>query len=60
LIPLYIKWRQAKTNWGVSGRGRERDREEQINGVRDVALERIRNGMGLEMTVGKMTPEYFK
>ncbi len=34
---LYIKQRQVKTEWGVSGRARKRDREKQIKGVRDRA-----------------------
>jgi hypothetical protein len=34
---LSYKTEAGKTEKGVSGRGRERDREEQINGVRDGA-----------------------
>jgi hypothetical protein len=34
---LLYKMEAGKTEWGVSGRGRDRDREEQINGVRDRA-----------------------
>ncbi len=40
---MYIEWEQVKTKWGVNG---EREREEQINGVRDGALDRNRNGVG--------------
>ncbi len=34
---IYIKHRQVKTEWGVSGRARKRDRENRIKGVRDRA-----------------------
>jgi hypothetical protein len=37
---------------GVSGKGRKRDREKWINGVRDRVLQRFGNGMGWKMTVG--------
>jgi hypothetical protein len=36
-ISFYIKWRQVKTDWGVSGREGEREREKQIKEVRDRA-----------------------
>ncbi len=54
-ICFYIKQRQAKREWGVSGREVERKREMRIKRMRDRAYERIRNGMGWEMTVGKDT-----
>jgi len=44
-----------KVEWGVGRRGRKRDREQWINGVRDGAKEIIGNGMGGEMTAGKDT-----
>jgi hypothetical protein len=34
---FYIKWRQAKTEWGVSGREGEREREKRIKKVKDRA-----------------------
>ncbi len=61
-FPIYIKWGQVKIEWGVSRRGRkrdreterqrdreterQRDREKQINKVRDGALKRLGNGVG--------------
>jgi hypothetical protein len=56
LISFYIKQGQViKVEWGVGRRGRKRDREQWINGVRDGAKEIIGNGMGGEMTAGKDT-----
>ncbi len=52
-FPIYIKWGQVKIEWGVSGGARKRDREKQINGVRDGVLERFGNSVGWEMNVGK-------
>ncbi len=43
----------GKTEWGVSRREGERETEEQIKGVRDGAKERLINGVGWEMTIGK-------
>ncbi len=40
-----MKSQQMKTEWGVSGEG-GREREQQINGVRDGTLDRNGNGMG--------------
>ncbi len=40
-----------KTEWGVSG---EREREEQINGVRDGALVRCGNGVGQKWPLVKI------
>jgi hypothetical protein len=34
-LPVYIKSGQVKIEWGANGRGRKRDREKQINRVRD-------------------------
>jgi hypothetical protein len=45
-IFLFIKCGQVKIECGVSGRGRKRDREKQINRVRDGAWERFGNGVG--------------
>jgi hypothetical protein len=36
-MSFYIKWRQVKTEWGVSRREEEIEREKQIKGVRDRA-----------------------
>jgi hypothetical protein len=36
-FPFTLKGRQVKTEWGVSGRERERKREKGIKGVRDRA-----------------------
>ena len=33
--PFYIKWRQVKTEWGLSRREGEREREKQITGERE-------------------------
>ncbi len=40
---IYIKWQQVKVEWGVSGREGEREREEQIKGVREGACRREPN-----------------
>ncbi len=45
-FPIYVKERQVKIEWGVSGRGRKIDREKQINRVGDGAMERLGNGVG--------------
>jgi hypothetical protein len=42
-----------------SGRERNREREHQINGVRDGTLDRYGNGLGWRWLIVKMTPEYF-
>jgi hypothetical protein len=36
-IPFYIQWRQVIMEWIVSGREGERDRGEEIRGLRDRA-----------------------
>ncbi len=43
---FHIKQRQVKTEWGVDGGQRKRDRKKHIKRVRDGAWERIRNSMG--------------
>ncbi len=45
---ICLNLQQVKTEWGVRERGRERERErgQQINGVRDGALDRNGNGVG--------------
>jgi hypothetical protein len=53
-----VKLQQAKTEWGESREG-EREREHQINGVRDGTLDRYGNGLGWRWLMVKMTPEYF-
>ncbi len=44
---------------GVNRRGRKRDREKRINGVRNRALERFGNSMGCKNDHWNGTPEYF-
>ncbi len=42
-----MKMQQVKTEWGISREGeREREREQQINGMRDGAEDRNGNGVG--------------
>ncbi len=43
----------------VGSKWRERESEHQINGVRDVALDVNRNGVGWKWSLVKRTPEYF-
>jgi hypothetical protein len=45
---------QVKMEWGVRGEGWERERERQINGVRDGALVRNRNGAGQKWLLVKL------
>ncbi len=45
---------------GCKQRGREREREQQINGVRVGVLGGFRNGMGWKWPLGKRTPKYVK
>ncbi len=44
----------------VGSKWREREREEQICGVRDGALEIFRNGVDWKQSLGKRIPENFK
>jgi hypothetical protein len=37
---FYTKWRQVKTEWGVSRREGERERDKQIKGERETELMR--------------------
>jgi hypothetical protein len=46
-----VKSQQVKTEWGVSGEG---EREQQINGVSDGALDRNGNGEGQKWPFVKM------
>jgi hypothetical protein len=45
LAEYLCKITRGETEWGVDGEG-EREREQQINGVRDRALDRNGSGMG--------------
>jgi hypothetical protein len=47
-----VKWQQVKMEWRVRGEG-EREREQQINGVREGALLRIGNGVGWKWPLAK-------
>ncbi len=49
------KWSREETE-----READREREHQINGVRDEALEGFGNGECLKWLLGERTPEYFK
>ncbi len=51
--------RGVKQSGEQTERGREREREQSINGVRDRALEGFGNGVGSKWSLGKRTPEYF-
>ncbi len=44
---------------GVGGRGRKRDREEQISGERERGLESYGKGIGCKIDHWDSTPEYF-
>jgi hypothetical protein len=43
---FYVKWRQIKTEWGISGREGEREREKRIKRVGDRVYVRIEYSMG--------------
>jgi hypothetical protein len=47
-----MKMQQVEAEWGASGEG-ERDREQQISGVRDRALDRNGNDMGQKWSLVK-------
>jgi hypothetical protein len=51
------RWKQSGSK--QRERGREGEREQLINGVRDRALEGFGNGVGSKWSLGKRTPEYF-
>jgi hypothetical protein len=50
------KMATGKTEWGNRQRGSKREREEQIKGVRDGALERFGNSVGWKCPLGKGHP----
>jgi hypothetical protein len=57
---FYIKQRLVKTEWEVSRRERDREREKHIKGVRDGVLEENKKRHGLRIDHWKRTCKYFK
>ena len=54
--PKSNKWQQVEIEQGVDRREGEGEREEQIEGVREGAKERVRNGVGRKWPLAR-TPE---